>query len=188
MSGDNDLDRLLDALPGNSLDGPPPPPASMSDAVFDGMDMLVVARDFARGIHPKAVVATRHGMTPEQAILLCSQPVFRRMVQRERAVWEGSDNAGERARQYHREGQAMVASEIVGMVLDDKLPAALRLDAAKFSAKVAGIDAPPKQPGADGPAGTSFSVSIHLGEGKVERLTTTVAAPVIEHDEEGDGP
>lgn len=172
------LDLLLDVMP-----DPPPAVPSMNDPVFKNMDFVAVANEFARRIYKAGTIATRHGMTPEQAVMLCGHEPFRKMVRTARALWEGSDNAGERAKQYHREGQALVAAEIISMISDVALPAALRLDAAKFSAKVAGIDVPPKENNPLAAAGgTSFAVNIHLGSGRVETITTSMPpAATIDH-------
>lgn len=180
-----DLDALLDEMP-----APPVAKATMDDAVFQNMDLVAVANEFARRIFSASTIAARHSMTHEQALVLCSNEPFRKMVRAARALWDGSDNAGERAKQYHREGQALVAADIISMISDEKLPAALRLDAAKFSAKVAGIDTPPKSDTSNviASSGTSFAVNIHLGSGRVETITTTAVPPpaaadhTIEHD------
>lgn len=171
-------------------------PASLEDRVFDDLDYHALGRDLARKIHSPETLLRRYGLTREQLVLLCSHAPFKKIVAVERNVWESTDNAGERAKQYHREGQAEAASEIVGMILDDRLPAAVRLDAAKLSAKIAGIDLPPKDPNAGftGAGGTAFAINIHLGDGKVERISSALPqatpslsakAPTIEGDVDG---
>lgn len=161
---------------------------SMTDAVFRHLPLQVVARELVRKIVPASVVAQQHGMTEAQLVLLCRQPGFKRLAQAERALWEGSDNAGERAKAYHREGQAFAASTIVNMILDEGLPIAARMDAAKLSARIAGVDAAPKGEGGNVIAapGTVFAVNFHFADRPPERISTTVegvAEPVPAPDQ-----
>ena len=178
------LDRLLDPRE-TAVEVAP----SLEDKVFQTLDYHALARDLARKIHLPATLLRRYGLTKPQLMLLCVHAPFKKIVAVERAVWEDTDNAGERAKQYHREGQAEAASEIVGMILDNRLPAAVRLDAAKLSAKIAGIDIPPKDPQqpswAAGAGG--FAINIHLGDGKVERISSAgpTNGPVIEGEIDG---
>ena len=148
----------------------------MSDPAFRHLSLQLVARELVRKIVPAATVAERHGLTHEQLVLLCQQPGFKKLAQAERALWEGSDNAGERARAYHREGQAFAASTIVNMILDESLPIAARMDAAKLSARIAGVDAAPKGEGGNVIAapGTVFAVNFHFSDRPPERISTTV--------------
>lgn len=182
--GDKQLD-LVEML----LEAPRPAATpSMTDAVFRHLALQVVARELVRKIVPAAVVAERHGMTEAQLVLLCQQPGFKKLAQAERALWEGSDNAGERAKAYHREGQAFAASTIVNMILDESLPIAARMDAAKLSARIAGVDAAPKGEGGNiiAAAGTTFAVNFHFADRPPERISTTVegvAEPVSEPEQ-----
>jgi hypothetical protein len=147
---------------------------SLEDAVFQDLDYHALSRELARKIHPPEALIRRFGLTREQLVLLCSHQPFQRMVAVERAAWRGTDNAGERAKQYHREGQAHAASEIVSLILDRKLPASVRIDAAKLSAKIAGIDGEPRNDRNNMyAAGTPFAINIHLGDGVVERISSS---------------
>lgn len=157
---------------------PPPTGASpaMTDPAFRNLPLQAVARELVRKIVPASVVAQRHGMTEAQLVLLCRQPGFKKLAQAERALWEGSDNAGERAKAYHREGQAFTASTVVNWILDESLPIAARMDAAKLSARIAGVDTPPKGEGGNIVAqpGTVFAVNFHFADRPPERISTTV--------------
>lgn len=161
--GDATLQDLLTAVDA------PPPRASLEDAVFLGLDYARLAREIARRIHPAVVLAQRFGLSEPQFVLLLKHTPFVRMIKIEQAVWADSGNAGERARTYHREAQAMVASDMVAIIGDPNTAMASRIEVMKLSARIAGIDRDPPQAGGQVIA-SSFAVNIHLGEGRVERI------------------
>ena len=167
------------------LDGhePQSPTASLEDPVFATLNYPLLARETARGIHSPQALLKRFSLTEQQFRLLLAHPPFVRMIKTERTLWLDSGNAGERARTYHREGQAMVASELVAMITDPNLAPTARLEAAKLSARIAGLDREPGQAG--GAVASHFAVNIHLGDGRVDRIeTVATTAPTLEGEAE----
>lgn len=179
MSETADTDTLLDELLGIP---PPSGQPSMSDPVFQMLPLQQVARDLVRKIVPPGVVAERYGLTQPQLLLLCAQDGFKKIAKAERALWDGPDNAAERTKVYHREGQAYAASTVVNWILDENLPIAARMDAAKLSARIAGVDTPPKAETGSfvAQAGATFAVNIHFSDKPAQRISTTVEAPLVD--------
>lgn len=140
---------------------------SFDDPEIQELDFLALARELARDFYPPPTIVRRFGLSRKQGAMVLSSPAFKRLYVIEKAAWDSSENAAERARQRHREAQALGASELASIMLDQSKPLKERLEAFKLSATIGGLVGGREGAQQQVASGPGFSVNIILGEKQI---------------------
>lgn len=134
--------------------------------------------EIATGLEDPERIAARYGFDESEWLLLRAYPPFVRQVDDKKAELKASGHT-------FRIKAAVIAEELLGeLYLKATEPGAsfnTVLETAKFTAKAAGYDAPPKEEGQTGPA---FTININLGGGRSVQVKASTAQTIdMEVDE-----
>jgi hypothetical protein len=155
----------------------------------DDSDPTILARfvdDIAQAIYPPEEISDRYGFinTAEMLGFIKTNTEIRRRIKARRALWSSDGSVGERARKLAQHSTLETLPELAQIVLDRSQSSTARLEAAKITARIAGLDGlPPAQKDGGAAPGQPFVLNISFsGAGRSERFsgTTVVPPPVVE--------
>lgn len=168
---------VIDATP--VIDGPSTDPR-MSAAMLH-----VFVNDLAQGIKTHKEIATRYGFQDLQHLFVYLQrhPEVRRRIKEHKAIWESDDAVELRIKKLAAISLLDALPQTTNIMNDELHPPAIRLDALKAHARIAGVDTTgaPKERGGElggGAVGGRFSINIVFpNAGKTETFTTVRTDP-----------
>jgi len=127
-----------------------------------------VASELAAGLSDSEAVRQRYGISDPQWEVLRKSPAFRSMLTDYLQKFRGDLNTRNRIQLKATICLEDSILEIYKLVNDQDIPAAARIEAAKFLASITGVT----KEQASGPAGNGFSISINFNGGNEAKTVT----------------
>lgn len=144
-----------------------------------------LAREIAMDLQEVDKILAAHGLSREEFEKLQGDPTFTKLFQAAVTEWNAASSTPERIR---LKAQVMVEESLPSLhtaTVDDKIPLAQRVEALKFTSKLAAlVDEKGGVLGGRGPVSGGFSISINIGSDTV-KITQALPTPeVIDHVDE----
>jgi hypothetical protein len=120
-----------------------------------------LAVELASGLSPPSDVFDRYGISKEDAVLLLSDNVFKRMLKEAHAEWNAADNTPDRIRLKAQMALEELLAPTFMLAQDPRVPAVSRNDATKLFERLSGVA---KQSDDSGGQGPKFVLTISVGK------------------------
>lgn len=150
------------------------PPTELDDELIRGL-----IYDVAHRIHTYDTIARRYGFidVADMKAFLNTHPQIVKEAQRLRAIVDGDQSAELRTRLKAAFATEDLIVPMAAICADGKIPPGTRIDAFKQLSRVAGIDGMPATAKDGAAAGTQFSLTINMPDGRTEKIITSVVDP-----------
>ena len=140
-----------------------------------------LAREVAIDLYPIETILERSNITPALWDAISTTSYFKKTLDEEVRVWGSTQKTHDRVRMKYLVMVEEAAPELYKEMTNSALPLSARVELLKTVSRIANVDAQ----AVDSSSGARVSITINMGDAKLDVPSVQIPANVIEHDAAG---